>query len=475
MKENIEKRMIKLPARASVWYLAVSLIAKGMGVLTMPLFTRLLDGEEYGQFALYMTLLGGGTVICSAFNSGSALYNGLRKNCDKTETYLKSALAVSTAISLLFCLLLFVFLPILELSHVFLLPLTIQLFCDGAVAVLLGAEKYYYRYKTVAVVSLTTAVLPPIISVIILMRGDFGYSVRIYSLLFVSVIAALYALIRLLRARGSKENKAGGELIKEVIKFSSPMLPHSVLTAVTGQADKLIITAILGATALGKYSVVFSLGIGLQFIVNAIGSALSPWIIRRLEVGEGGRIAELISPMALGYSALGVCLIAASPEALAILAPPEYFDAFPALLPIALSTPFFFLSTVATVGIVHSGRTGYSLIVSSASGISCIILNYTLIGKFGYFGAGLAFLICQAVEAVLSIVLLLRTEERDMIDPRGVALSLLLPAPFSLLMYMLREMLIWRSVMLIFPAIMLLYCLKKAKELVVENTAKSAS
>ena len=144
MKENIEKRMIKLPARASVWYLAVSLIAKGMGVLTMPLFTRLLDGEEYGQFALYMTLLGGGTVICSAVNSGSALYNGLRKNGDKIETYLKSALAVSTAISLLFCLLLFVFLPILELNRVFLLPLTIQLFCDGAVAVLLGAEKYYY-------------------------------------------------------------------------------------------------------------------------------------------------------------------------------------------------------------------------------------------------------------------------------------------------------------------------------------------
>ncbi len=475
MKEKIKTGMIKLPARASLCYLAVSLITKGMSVLTMPFFTRLLDGEEYGQFALYMSLLGGGSVICSAFNSGSALYNGLRKNGDKKKEYLKATLAVSVATSLLFCLLLFAFLPFLELSRIFILPLTIQLSCDGIVAVLLGAEKYYYRYKTVGAGSLATPVLPPIISVIILMRGDFGYSVRIYSLLFVSVLAALFALIKLLRTRESEEKNSSIGLIKEVVKFSSPMLPHSVLTAVTNQADKLIITALLGATALGKYSVIFSLGIALQFIVNAIGSALSPWIIRRLEVGEGGRIAELISPMVLGYSALGLCLIAAAPEALAILAPPEYFEAFPALLPIALSTPFFFLSTVATVGIVHSGRTGYSMIISAVSGISCIILNYTLIGKFGYFGAGLAFLICQAVGAVLSIALLLRTEERDMIDPRGIAISLLISAPFGVLIYMLRERLIWRAVALIIPAVMLLYCLKKAKGLVIEKASKNAS
>ena len=475
MKENERQERIKLPARASVWYLAVSVITKGVSVLTTPFFTRLLDGEEYGQLALYMTLLGGGSVICSAFNSGSALFNGLRKNDSQKEDYLKATLTVSTASSLFFCLLLFAFSPFLEINRALLLPLTIQLLCDGTVAVLLGAKKYYYRYKTVAALSMITAVLPPLISIIILMSGDFGYSVRIYSLLFVSVLAALYALIILLRMRKGEKNNTSQKLIKEVVKFSSPMLPHSVLTAVTNQADKLIITAIMGAAALGKYSVVFSLGIGLQFIVNAIGSALSPWIIRRLEADEGRRIAELLSPMVLGYAALGLCLIAAAPEALAILAPPEYYEAFPALLPIALSTPLFFLSTVTTVGIVHSGRTSYSLIVSAVSGLSCIILNYTLIGKFGYFGAGLAFLLCQAVGAVLGITLLLRTEERDMIDTKGIAISLLISAPFAVLIYMLRESLIWRAIALIIPAVMLLYCLKKAKELVVENTAKSGS
>lgn len=474
MKESFKRGMIKLPARASIWYLAVSIIAKGVSVLTTPFFTRLLDGEEYGQFALYMTLLGGGSVICSAFNSGSALYNGLRKSDNEKERYLKATLTVSVASSLLFCLFLFTLSPFLEINRVILLPLSIQLLCDGIVAVLLGAEKYYYRYKTVATVSIATAVLPPLISIIILMNGNYGYSVRIYSLLFISMLTAIFALIRLLRARGGEKKKTSVLLIKEVVKFSSPMLPHSVLTAVTNQADKLIITALMGAAALGKYSVIFSLGIALQFIVTAMGSALSPWIIRRLEVGEGRRIAELISPMVLGYAALGLCLIAATPEALAILAPPEYFDAFPALLPIAMSTPFFFLSTVATVGIVHSGRTSYSLIVSVVSGISCIILNYTLIERFGYLGAGLAFLICQAVGAVLSVALLLKTEEMEMIDPKGIVLSLLITAPFSVLIYMLRKSLVWRAAMLIIPAAMLLYCLNKARTLVIEKPVKSA-
>lgn len=475
MIKKDKKGLVKLPAKASVWYLAVSLISKGIGVITTPLFTRLLDGDAYGQFALYMTLLGIGSVVCSAFNSGSGLYRGLRKNEKKKQEYVKATLVVSIAVSLLLCLLLFAFSPFFELKKVYFIPLSLQLLCDGITAVLLSSERYYYKYKTIAAVSIASAVLPPLISIFILMNGGAGYSVRIYSLLFVSIFVAIFSLIRILRKTGENNIKPIGSLVREAIIFTLPMLPHSVSSALTAQADKLIISSLLGATALGKYSVVFSLGIALQFIINAVGSALSPWIIRRLEAGEGKKIAELATPMALGYSALSLCLIAVAPEALAILAPPEFYEAFPALLPIALSTPFFFISTVATVGIVHSGRTGYSLIVSAASALACVILNYTLIGKFGYLGAGLAFLICQALGAILSVGLLSRTDDKKMIDDKKTFLLIFISMPLGALTYMLRESILGRVIVLIIPALMLLYCLNKARGLVVEKRLKNAS
>ena len=79
------KIAIKIPAKASVWYLAASALSKGVGIITTPIFTRLLSGEDYGGFALYMTLLGGASLICSAFNSGSAIYKGLNKNENKKD------------------------------------------------------------------------------------------------------------------------------------------------------------------------------------------------------------------------------------------------------------------------------------------------------------------------------------------------------------------------------------------------------
>ncbi len=470
MSEKSKKMSVKIPARASVWYLAVSVITKGIGVLTTPFFTRLLDGEAYGNFALYMTLLGVGSVICSAFNSGSAMYRGLEKSADKKGAYLRSSLAVSAAVSLLFCLLLFAFSPFLELNPIHFLPLSLQLLCDGTTAVLLSSERYYYKYKTVAAVSIISAGLPPALSIGILLWLGGGYAVRIYSLLLVSAGVALFSLRRIIR-RGEAE----GLMLTEAVRFSLPMLPHTLSTAVTAQADKLIINLVMGAEALGKYSVIFSMGIVLQFIVNAIGSALSPWIIRRLEAGEGRRIAELVTPMTLGYSALVLCLMAIAPEALAVLAPPEYLQAFPALLPIALSTPFFFLSTVATVGIVHSGKAGYSLLISTAGGLTCVILNYMLIGKLGYLGAGLAFLICQVLLAALSTALLKATGGRDMISIKKVALPLLISMPIGVIIYMLRGSLLARAAMLMIPAFMLLYCLKQAKDLIIEKGGKTVS
>ena len=179
--------------------------------------------------------------------------------------------------------------------------------------------------------------------------------------------------------------------------------------------------------------------------------------------------------MTLGYSALGLCLIAAAPEALAILAPSDYFEAFPALLPIALSTPFYFLSTVSTVGIVYSGKTKYSLCISAVSALTCVILNYTLIGKWSYLGAGLAFLICQAVSAALGIILLSRSGLSEMIDKRKTLIALLISLPFGIVISSLSGNIWARAAMLIVPAVMLLYCLFKAWPLVVEKGRKIVS
>lgn len=471
MKDEKVFSKIKLPARASLWYLAISLVGKTVGFVITPLFTRLLNGEEYGKYTLYMTLVGSISVICSAVSSGSAVYKGLRDHADKRERYLRGVLLVNSVVSLLICILLFTFSSLFRLDASLFLPLTLQVLCDGVVAIALTSAKFYYDYKAAAILTLGVSMLPPIMSVLLLKAFGGGYKIRVYSLLSVSLATAIFALSRLVKGSEGVDKKT----LCYVARGSAPLLPHSISTALSSQADKFIIGGLLGAVALGKYSVVFSLGVALQFIINSVGSALNPWIMRKLDTGRREVVRELIGPMFLGFSALSLCVIAGGPEALTILAPKDYFEAFPALLPLSLSCPFFFLSTVVTVGLIHGGKGKYSVLLSVISAILCVILNYTLIAIFGYFGAGLTALLCRATEAFVGIFLLEKGENESFITIKDIGLPSLFILASGVVIYLAKNLLWLRIFLLIIPATVMVYCLSKAKNLVFEKKAKLGS
>lgn len=469
MKVTELMKRIKLPARASIYYLVASTVGKLVSLVITPFATRLLSKEDFGQFSLYMTILGSVSILSSALTSGSAIYKGIKDHGDCREGYLKGVFYVNIVFSLLLCILLLAFMPFLKLKRFFLIPMAIQILCDGVIAISMSSKRFDYKYKTVTYVAVTSAVLPPVMAIFILKRWGGGYVVRIYALLFVSLCLAAYSVAKLFRSK--KRTKRG--TVGYVIRSSAPLLPHSISSALSLQADKLFITAIMGSAALAKYSVVYSLGIALQFTVSAIGSAMTPWIIRRLDAGEEKRIAELVLPMATGYSALSLCLVAVAPEAMMILAPSDYLDALPAILPIALSTPLYFISSVTTVGITRSGRGGYAVITSAVGAALSVFLNYTLIGRFGFIGAGAATLICQGVTALLGVIFLERLGLGEMVSLGRASLPCLISGGLGLIIYLMRDSVALRLIALTIPAIMLLYCLRRAGELVIEKSSKA--
>lgn len=458
---------VKLPAKASIWYLASGIIGKGLGVLTTPFFTRLLSGEEYGEFTLYITLAGIASVSCSAISSGSAVYDGMKAFEDKKGSYLKSALTVSLLFSLLFCLLLFAFSPFFDFSPLLFLPLTAQILCDATLSVFMCSRRFYYRYKEITAINIISAALPPSISIFLLYTVGGGYRARIYVLLFTSLALAVYALIRLLCERGAVVGKMALYLTKKAM----PLIPHGIGSAVCAQADKLIITAVMGAEALAKYSVVHSLGLAIQFITTALGSALWPWLIRRLNAGEKERITELFIPLLYGLSALNLCVVAAAPEAMAILAPRVYMQAFSAMLPISLSALISFFCSFATVTLVHLERGRAVATASLAGTVSCVLLNFMLITPFGYLGAGLSLLLSQLLTAAIDIEALRKAGVSDLLPVPKLCRAFLLSAGLGLAFFLCSELLFLRVLLLIAPAVILLNCLFSAKELIVEKTA----
>ena len=396
----------KKPAKASIWYLGTSLVCKGIGIIATPFFTRLQSAEDYGTFSLYISVLGVMSVIVSALTTGSSVYRGLYVYRDEKYSLIKSILIISLGFSVVICTLLFTFSGLLGLNKHLVVLIFLQLVCDVIIAVRLSTARFFYEYKEVAIISIFESLISPAIAIMILSTKGGGYDVRIYSLLFVSMITAVQALTWILRGVGRVKK----EMLKHSFKSSIPLLPHSIGNALSGQADKLIFTTLLGTAALAKYSVVHSIAIGLSFAIGALGSALGPWIIRRLNAGESARIGEVCELIFKALAAATVFLIALAPEAMMILAPPEYSEAITAVLPISLSVLPSLLISITTVILIHADRgryTSYASIVTVASGI---ILNFFLIPRFYYFGAGIALLLSQLIGAWISLKFMKKTD-----------------------------------------------------------------
>ena len=408
LKDLTEK--INLPARASIGYLSASLVGKAIGLLTTPFFTRLISEEEYGGLTLYLTVLGVASVICSAFSSSSAVYGGLSHFSDDEGSFLKSAILISTAFSLTICLLLFASWSFIGLSKVFIIPMSLQIVCDSIVGVSMARARYKYRYFEVMLISLLTSALPALLSIPAIFRIGRA-AVRIYLMLVVSLAVASVQLYRILRSKGRISKSAARNLLCSAL----PMLPHCISVSLSAQADKLFVTGIMGAAALAKYSVVHSLGIALQFVVSGIGSALGPWIIRRLDRGEGERVKGVVEILFALLCALSLGLCAISPTAMRLLAPSKYLEALPALFPIAISTPLALISFVLTLSLIHTGKGKYTASLSLINLALCVTLNYTLITPLGYFGAGLALLICQIITVMLGFAFLKSSGTLDIV------------------------------------------------------------
>jgi len=396
-------KRLKLPAKATIYYGLSAALAKSVGILTTPIFTRILSGEEYGIYTLYMSWLGLFTLICSSVISPTSIYKAFEKFGNEKDGIAVSAFLLGIGFTLGICILLFTFSSLLELELSLLTILGIQLLCDESVGLYQSIRRYEYKYKSLSLVNAASVIITPFLSIVLISGAGLGYRGRIFGLLITSIIIALPHIYKLLNIGIGKFKKT---LTIYIAKRTLPLLPYSASSALSAELDKLMITAMLGAEALAKYSVAHTLGLGLGFAVTALASALYPWVIRRLSTEKEDEIEPTFSSILCSLGAMAIVVGAFTPEIFRFLAPTSYSDAENATLPLLLSTLPSFATSFITVGIVNAERSGYTFFSAVASVLSGVLFNLFLIPRLKYFGAGLSLLISSLLGLIISYIFL---------------------------------------------------------------------
>ena len=140
---KLQKERINIPTAASIRYVFAGGISKVFGILSTPLFVRLLSPSDFGSYAFYSSLV---AILCAANSplySQSVLCKSSENECGKRSC---PSIGVYFPIFLfcsVICILLFTFMKVLSLNRQLVILLSLQTLFDSTIFLYLSVARFY--------------------------------------------------------------------------------------------------------------------------------------------------------------------------------------------------------------------------------------------------------------------------------------------------------------------------------------------
>ena len=385
-------------AKASAWFVVCNIIQKGISFFTIPIFTRLLTTEEYGMTNVYqswMSLI----VIFATLNLQYGVFNtAMIKFEEDRDRFISSLQGLSTAFTAGIFVIYFIahksWDSLLGLPFVLMLTMFIELFTSPALGFWSGKQRFDIKYKGLVSLTLLIAVLSPIIGILLVIPAENRGVARIIGCAMANILAGL-----ILYFYNWKKGKS--LYVKEywifALKFNLPLIPYYLSQMVFNQSDRLMIDYLSGRDKAGIYGVAYSMGLVLNFVINAINGSFVPWTYKSIRDKKQKNIKNIANGISVLVAVMLSLLILVTPELMKFIAGPEYYEAIWVVPPIAASLFFLFMSQLSINIEFYFGENTLLIKGSIISAIVNVVLNLIFIKVFGYIAAGYTTLIAYII------------------------------------------------------------------------------
>ena len=432
---------LSLPVRASIAYMVVNIVLKGWAFLSTPIFTRLMEPDQYGVVATYYAMYELVFIVATFCLQGGIFNNGMVDYPDRRDEYAFSMLALSNLISLLS---LFVMLGVwvawgddIGLNGQFLLLMFLSYFIQPAYGFWSAKQRYEYKYKFLAVISVLMVVIATVIAIILVYYAEADQ--RAYARLFgyegTLLLFYVVSYVHLARKVAFKVNTA---YWKPALAFNAVLIPHYLSTYILSSSDRIMIANMVGDKEAGIYSLGYSIALVLMSVWVAINNSLIPFTYEKCKANNYASISRATMPVVILFGGCCLLLILLSPEFLFFLAPPSYYDALGLIPPIVGGIFFLSLYNVFSNIVYYHKKPRYVLIGSVASALLNIVLNFMLIPTFGYQVAAYTTLACYMLQASIDYWAMYKVVGRNIYDTRvflGISSCVVLVSLFGTLLY----------------------------------------
>lgn len=399
----IKYRTMSLPAKAGIWFTICSIVQRGIAVLSMPIFTRMLTTDQFGTYNLYTSWCMFFSFVVTLNLAAEVFNKGLTDHEIERPSYTTSQSALITVLTVISYLLYLAFHTLINNLTGMDTLLTSLMFLDiyttTIVSLWFARKRFDYAYKPLFMVVLGISLVSTVVGIFAVhyASDSFKVAARVASNIFPSFIATICILFSFLK---HSKKIFCAKWWKQSIRMGIPLVPHYASQVLLNQSDKLIIGWFLDMTSVAIYGVAHSAGLLLVMINNGVNSSLVPWLYGKLKKGDYQPISKIVNGLAIGIFLLVFCLMLLAPECISILATKDYRDAIWCIPPIATGVVFSFIYTLFVNVEIYYGKAGYVATASVISAVLNIALNLLLIPKFGYIASAWITSICYLMTVI---------------------------------------------------------------------------
>ena len=243
------------------------------------------------------------------------------------------------------------------------------------------------------------------------------------------IVLAVFLLIAYFKNGGTRFQYSLKKA-KELLQSSSSFIIAGLMVSIYACTDKLMLKQMLGADAVGHYSLASTVSVSWAFILSAIIDSLYPEIVQsfqkdRLRYERKNRqLYAIVFYVSLFVSAM-ICLVA-KPFIL-ILYGETYLPAVGPLRIVVWYTAFSYLGVARNAWVVCEGKQRYlKYLYLSAAAIN-VVLNLLLIPGGGAVGAAAASLLTQAATILAAPMLIPAMRENTRLMLQAILLRDVLP------------------------------------------------
>ncbi len=458
---------IPLTVKVSVAYAVCSIVQKCISFFTMPLFTRMLTKEQYGQYTVYQSWSGILSIFLTLNLAYGSFSSAMVKFEDKRTSYVSSIQGICLILSVAF---LAIYLPLNELwNKLFELPtyvilvLVAEITAQTAVLLWNGKKRFELKYKSVICVTLLTSFFCPLMAyILITVTEEKGYARIIGYALVNIIIGGIIFFINTYKGK-MLYNKA---FWKYAFSFNIPLLAYYLSQMIFNQSDRIMISHICGIGDAALYGVAYNLSMLMTFVLNAINNSYIPWLYGKLKSENAEANKTISCGIAFLMALIILCIIWFAPEIIAIMAGKEYLEAVWVVAPVSISLLLLFYSQLFINIEFYYEEKRFLVIASIAAAIINIVLNFILIPIFGFTAAGYTTLFSYIIFAVsnylaMKKILKKHTKKDNLYNYKGLLLILVLFVVAGFCGVILYDLLIIRIAVTLAVFIGLLVCLPK--------------